>query len=94
MAGRLGRVSFSRGPRFGVFWFDHYFLAILHQYVTPELLASFLAPVWCLSDPRRIASAAPGSQQDPVGPDVMRGAPRRGWAARYTVLPEIPGCKQ
>ncbi|KAJ1208664.1 hypothetical protein NDU88_004047 [Pleurodeles waltl] len=42
MASRLGRVSFSRGPRFGVFWFDHDFLTVLHQCVTTEL------PVSCL----------------------------------------------
>ncbi|KAJ1128687.1 hypothetical protein NDU88_007062 [Pleurodeles waltl] len=36
------------------------------------------APVWCLADPRRMAPATPGSQQDPDGPDVTRGAPRQG----------------
>ncbi|KAJ1187811.1 hypothetical protein NDU88_004581 [Pleurodeles waltl] len=56
-----------------------------------ELRVHIRAPVWCLTDPRRVAPTAPSSQQDPDGPDVMRGAPRQGGAARYSVLPKIPG---
>ncbi|KAJ1189919.1 hypothetical protein NDU88_006661 [Pleurodeles waltl] len=35
LARRLGRVSYPREPRFGVFWFDHDSLVDLCQFVTP-----------------------------------------------------------
>ncbi|KAJ1216948.1 hypothetical protein NDU88_004546 [Pleurodeles waltl] len=46
MASRLGEVSFSHRPRFGVFWFDHYFLAVL-----PRSFSQGYQPTVCRERP-------------------------------------------
>ncbi|KAJ1087519.1 hypothetical protein NDU88_000686 [Pleurodeles waltl] len=46
MASRLGEVSFSHRPRFGVFWFDHYFLVVL-----PRSFSQGYQPTVCRERP-------------------------------------------
>ncbi|KAJ1184207.1 hypothetical protein NDU88_001017 [Pleurodeles waltl] len=46
MASRLGEVAFSHRPRFGVFWFDHYFLVVL-----PRSFSQGYQPTVCRERP-------------------------------------------